>query len=209
MNEKNISTDLIIISNNKLFWIFKRIFDVVVSILLFPIMIFLLFLLFLLNPIFNRGNIFFTQKRMGKSCKPFNIIKFRSMVSESDNKRTYADPLEVERVTSLGRILRKTRLDELPQIINVLFGEMSLIGPRPYYDHALYFVDNIKGYRERHIIRPGVTGLSQIRLGYAEGIEKTRNKTLTDIYYINHIGFLIDIKIFLGTIYIIIKGFFR
>ena len=210
MKRNNISSDTIRISNNKLFWIFKRIFDIVVSTLLFPIMFFILFILLILNPKFNRGDIFFIQKRMGKNCKPFKIIKFRTMISENTNKRSFADPLEIDRVTSLGKLLRKTNLDELPQIINVLMGEMSLIGPRPdYYDHALHFIDYIDGYRERHLIRPGVTGLSQIRLGYVEGVEKTKRKAFIDVYYINHIGFLIDAKIFFGTIYLVLKNFFR
>ncbi|MDC1292427.1 sugar transferase [Amylibacter sp.] len=210
MNEDNPLLKKLNTSNNRLFWIFKRIFDIIISMALSPAMFIVLLILICLNPLFNRGNIFFVQKRMGKNCKPFKIIKFRSMVCENSYKRSYADPLEIDRITSLGKLLRKTRLDELPQIINVLLGEMSLIGPRPdTYDHALFFVENIVGYRERHSIRPGLTGLSQIRLGYVEGIEKTKTKASLDIHYINHIGFLLDAKIFFGTIYLIIKSFFR
>ena len=144
---------------------------------------------------------------MGKDCKPFYALKFRTMVSSEIINRKHNDPLELERITRLGHFLRKCRLDELPQIINVVYGEMSLIGPRPdYYLHALEYLDNIEGYRERHTIRPGITGLSQVRLGYVETLDETLKKTNFDNYYINNIGYLIELKIITKTILIIIKG---
>jgi lipopolysaccharide/colanic/teichoic acid biosynthesis glycosyltransferase len=95
----------------------------------------------------------------------------------------------------------------LPQILNVLKGEMSLIGPRPdYYIHALEYIKNVKGYRERHIIRPGITGLSQIRLGYAEGLEATAKKASVDNYYIQNVNYIIELKIIGNTIITIIRG---
>ena len=129
------------------------------------------------------------------------------MIAEGLSKRNYSDPLEIERITPLGKLIRKARIDELPQIINVLKGDMSLIGPRPdVYEHALHFVNNIEKYRMRHVIRPGLSGLSQIRLGYAEGLEETKKKASVDIYYIKNISFSLDIKIFFGTIYTIFCG---
>jgi len=99
------------------------------------------------------------------------------------------------------------RIDELPQILNVLKGEMSLIGPRPdYYVHALEYLENIKGYRDRHIIRPGITGLSQVKLGYAEGLDATAKKVSIDNYYIRNVGYINEFKIIFDTIIIIIKG---
>jgi lipopolysaccharide/colanic/teichoic acid biosynthesis glycosyltransferase len=143
---------------------------------------------------------------MGKDCKPFLALKFRSMLVANQIKRKYDEPVEYDRITSLGRFLRQTRFDEIPQIINVLRGEMSLIGPRPdYYDHALIFAKNINGYRERHIIRPGISGLSQIRLGYAEGMRATRSKTIVDTFYIKNAGFYLDFKIIAGTILTVFK----
>lgn len=193
--------------NTSLFWINKRIFDVSVSIALLPLLIFISLILLVANIFFNRGSIFFVQKRMGKDCKLFYAIKFRSMKSVGEITREYNDPLETYRITPLGRILRKSRIDELPQIINVLKGEMSLIGPRPdYYEHAIVFLENVKGYRERHTIRPGISGLSQIRLGYAEGLEATSKKVIVDNYYINNIGYTIELKIIINTIVTIIKG---
>jgi len=161
----------------------------------------------LINYFFNSGSLFFIQDRMGKNCKVFSAIKFRTMVPTQEITRKYDEPIEVSRITSFGKILRKSRIDELPQILNVLKGEMSLIGPRPdYYEHAVEYLKNVKGYRERHIIRPGITGLSQIRLGYAEGLEATAKKVSVDNYYIQNVGYVIETKIIVNTIITIIRG---
>jgi len=191
----------ITISGSYFFWIIKRMFDLLMCALLFPIMILIMVALLGLNYFYNKGPIFFIQKRMGKDCRPFNAIKFRTMISNDFIYRNYNDPLEVERITRLGHILRKLRLDELPQILNVIMGEMSLIGPRPdYYDHAVIFLKSVPDYKKRYLIRPGISGLSQIRLGYAEGINATKKKTRVDIFYIEHTNFFLEVKIFFGTI---------
>lgn len=197
----------IIISQNLIYWNFKRFFDVIISLTLIPLFFIVLFILLILNPKYNKGKVFYIQKRMGINCTSFNAIKFRTMVDIGRINRQFYDPLEVDRITVLGHFLRKTRLDELPQIINVIKGEMSLIGPRPeYYEHALFFIDKISFYRSRHLIRPGISGLSQIRMGYAEGLDATRRKVKIDIFYIKNAGFLLDIKIFFGTILTILKS---
>ena len=192
---------------NKLFWINKRMFDLSVCILLLPLLFIISIILLIINIPFNPGNLFFIQDRMGKDCSVFSAIKFRSMSPVKEITRKYDDPIETTRITSFGKILRKSRIDELPQILNVLKGEMSLIGPRPdYYIHALEYLQNVKGYRERHIIRPGITGLSQIRLGYAEGLEATAKKALVDNYYIQNVNYIIELKIIGNTIITIIRG---
>ena len=151
----------IVLSKNRLFWLWKRAFDILFCILLLPILIIMIPLLFILNNFYNKGNIFYVQRRMGKDCIPFNIIKFRSMISQNTYIRGYNDPIEEERILPFGKILRNTRLDEIPQILNVLKGEMSLIGPRPdCYEHALDFINEIENYSARHCIRPGLSGLS-------------------------------------------------
>ncbi|MDC0565439.1 sugar transferase, partial [Amylibacter sp.] len=150
---------------------------------------------------------FFIQKRMGKNCKFFFTIKFRTMSNIDEITRKYDDPIETNRITPLGRVLRKMRIDELPQILNVLKGEMSLIGPRPdYYIHALEYLKKVDGYSERHSIRPGITGLSQIKLGYVESLEATAEKASCDNYYIQNIGYMIELKIIISTILVIVRG---
>jgi len=192
---------------NKLFWINKRIFDIILSLLLLPLFFTIGIFLLVLNPLFNQGKLFFIQKRMGKNCEFFFAIKFRTMSSVEEITRKYDDPIETNRITPLGKLLRKMRIDELPQILNVLVGDMSLIGPRPdYYVHALEYLETVEGYRERYAIRPGITGLSQIRLGYVETLEKTSEKTSIDNYYIENLGYIIELKIILNTILIIIRG---
>jgi len=192
---------------NKLFWINKRIFDIFLSILLLPLLLIVGLILLILNRFFNSGELFFIQKRMGKNCEFFFAIKFRSMTHIKEITRKYDEPIEANRITPLGRILRKTRIDELPQILNVLKGDMSLIGPRPdYYIHALEYLKNVKGYRERHTVRPGITGLSQIRLGYVESLDAITKKVSIDNYYIQNVGYIIEFKILLNTILIIIRG---
>ncbi len=193
-----------ITTNNLSYRIFKRLFDVIISIFLLPIMLCICLILLVVNAFFNKGSIFFIQKRMGKDCKPFKCYKFRTMSEDGDIIRGYEDPIEYERITPIGKFLRSMRLDEIPQIINVMKGDMSLIGPRPdYYEHALIFLKEINNYKLRHTIKPGISGLSQIRLGYAEGIKATKLKSTVDIYYINNASILMDIKILFGTVYTI------
>ena len=194
-------------NGNKLFWINKRIFDISVSLLLLPLLFIIVIILPFINYFSNSGRLFFIQERMGKNCEVFHAIKFRTMVPVKEITRKYDDPIETNRITFFGKFLRKSRIDELPQILNVLKGDMSLIGPRPdYYIHALEYLKSVKGYRDRHDIRPGITGLSQIRLGYAEGLEATAKKAFIDNYYIQNVGYIIELKIIVNTIITIIRG---
>ena len=196
-----------ITNRNKLFWINKRVFDILISILLLPLLILSSCFLLVLNLFFNQGSLFFIQERMGKNCCSFYAIKFRTMVPIEKITRQYDDPIELDRIKTFGKFIRKSRIDELPQIFNVLKGDMSLIGPRPdYYLHALEFLKKVEGYRKRHDIRPGITGLSQIRLGYAEGVKATADKVNVDNYYIQNAGYVIELKIILNTMLTIIKG---
>jgi len=194
-------------NRNKLFWINKRVFDILISILLLPLLILSSCFLLVLNLFFNQGSLFFIQERMGMNCCSFYAIKFRTMVPIEKITRQYDDPIELDRIKTFGKFIRKSRIDELPQIFNVLKGDMSLIGPRPdYYLHALEFLKKVEGYRKRHDIRPGITGLSQIKLGYAEGVKATAEKVNIDNYYIQNAGYVIELKIILNTMLTIIKG---
>ena len=207
----NIGPDLpketVRVSGNRGFWATKRLFDIAMSLALLPVMLALMPVLLLLNPFFNRGRLFFVQERMGRDCRPFRAIKFRTMTHVAEIRRKHDEPIELDRITQLGRFLRRTRLDEVPQILNVLKGEMSLIGPRPdYYEHAVKYAEIIPGYRARHAVRPGISGLAQVGLGYAEGLEATRAKTAVDHYYIEHAGFRLDTVIALKTVQAVLFG---
>lgn len=182
------------------FWVAKRAFDIVFSLFLLSVGLAVALLLLIFNPILNPGPLFFRQERMGQDCKPFKVLKFRTMTKETSSVRSAKDPLEVNRITRLGHILRKTRTDELPQALNVLKGEMSVIGPRPdSFDHACEFAVEIPRYSERHSVRPGISGLAQVTLGYAVGIDATRAKTMRDLNYIRNAGFAMEMRIFAMT----------
>ncbi len=194
-----------LVGGSSVFWGVKRVFDISVSLLLLPVMLFFALLLLVLNPFQNRGPLVFRQKRMGRDGKPFLAIKFRSMLPADEITRGANDPIETHRITALGQVIRKTRIDELPQVINVLRGEMSLIGPRPdAYDHAQEYLEAIPEYRARHTVRPGISGLAQVTLGYAEGIDATRAKAISDIAYIRNAGVLMDMRIIWLTLVTII-----
>ena len=204
----HIFMDFSLLSNrNKLFWISKRLFDIIISLLLLPLLLIISIFLLFLNPLYNSGRLVFIQKRMGKNCKAFFAIKFRTMSPIEEITRKYDEPIELDRITPLGRILRRIRIDELPQILNVLRGDMSLIGPRPdYYVHALEYLKKVEGYSDRHTIRPGITGLSQVRLGYVESLETISKKVSIDNYYIQNVGYIIELKIIFSTIFVIFRG---
>jgi Undecaprenyl-phosphate glucose phosphotransferase len=191
--------------NNQLI---KRIFDIIFSsfVLVF-ILSWLLPIISILIKLSSRGPVFFKQKRAGKGNKPFNCLKFRTMVPNNPEfkQATKNDP----RVTRLGKFLRKTSMDELPQFINVLKGEMSIIGPRP---HPLKlneeFSPRIEKFMARHYIKPGITGLAQAK-GY-RGETKTdhsmRGRVKLDRFYIENWSFILDLKIIIATIIAITKG---
>lgn len=157
--------------------------------------------LLVLNPVFNPGPLFYRSLRMGRGCRPFHAYKYRTMrVDPGAAPRGPDDPVEADRITGLGRFLRRSRFDELPQVVNVFRREMSLIGPRPDdYAHALAFLDTIAGYRERHAVPPGLSGLAQVELGYVEGKDGTAAKTALDLRYIEKAGFRLDLWIFWRT----------
>jgi lipopolysaccharide/colanic/teichoic acid biosynthesis glycosyltransferase len=185
----------------------KRVFDVSVAFAALPVVVIVSIVLLALNPIWNRGPLFFAQKRMGRNCRPFRALKFRTMAHSPEIARGPDDPLETDRITRLGHFLRRTRIDEIPQFLNVLTGQMSLIGPRPdYWDHAIHYVDTIAGYRQRHSVRPGITGLAQVDGGYAEGIQATMLKTHHDLRYLETLGPGTDWYILRRTVTVVLSG---
>ncbi|WP_342076462.1 sugar transferase [Yoonia sp. SS1-5] len=185
----------------------KRAFDQIVAVMLLPLLAILMVLLIAVNPIANRGPLWFWQDRMGYRCRRFSALKFRTMRHEGTNSRGAFDQLETDRITPLGRLLRKSRIDELPQIINVLRGEMSLIGPRPdSYDHACVYVRVVPGYRHRHQVMPGISGLAQTEIGYVDGLEGVRRKVSADLHYIANTTLTLDLWIAWRTIIVVLSG---
>lgn len=159
------------------------------------------FCLLLVNPIWNKGPLLFMQSRMGQGCQPFTAVKFRSMTVVTEVSRGAHDPLEQDRITRLGHFIRKSRIDELPQILNVLKGEMSLIGPRPdYIGHALEYIKTVPGYRARHAVKPGISGFAQTEVGYADTPEAVLAKVKADLFYIRNRRLLVEFWIVWRTL---------
>jgi sugar transferase (PEP-CTERM system associated) len=156
----------------------------------------------------SRGPVFYTQERVGKNGRNFKIIKFRSMraSAEATSGPVWAEASD-PRVTRVGRILRKLRLDELPQFINILRGDMNFVGPRP---ERPVFVNQLNEaipyYTQRHLVKPGLTGWAQIKYPYGASIEDTSEKLRYDLYYIKNQSFLLDAVIIFETIKIVLFG---
>ena len=178
--------------------ILKPIFDfslaLVMVILLSPVFILLIVFLYL----FNQKNVFFFQQRPGKNERVFEIIKFKTMTDERDaNGELLPDEF---RLTRMGKFVRKTSLDELPQLINVLQGDMSFIGPRPLLVSYLSLYNDAQ--KRRHLVKPGITGWAQVNGRNAISWEK---KFELDVWYVDHISLALDFKIILLTIKKVIK----
>ncbi len=208
----------------------KRVFDIIVSLgalLVFGLVLPLLALIIKLD---SPGPVFYSQERVGlnrrqrirrtlerpgtndrrkvlRPGKPFKVHKLRSMRTDAEAKGAQWATKNDSRITRVGRFLRKTRLDEVPQFMNVLKGEMSLIGPRP---ERLVFVHqlekDIPDFRDRLLVKPGITGLAQVINGYDDGVESARRKIELDKHYINHSGWRQDAKILASTVGVVLKG---
>ncbi|MDC6404176.1 MULTISPECIES: sugar transferase [Maribacter] len=165
------------------------------------IFIFFLPIVFVLNLFFNRGPLFYTQKRVGQYGKEFSIFKFRSMVVDAESTGAKMAAKNDARITPFGKILRMFRIDELPQLISIIKGDMQLIGPRP---ERKIFVDKLNEikpfYSARHLIKPGITGWAQVKYKYGENLEDSIRKLEYDMYYIKNKSITLDIRIIFKTI---------
>jgi exopolysaccharide biosynthesis polyprenyl glycosylphosphotransferase len=172
-------------------------------ILLSPVML----LLSILIRISGKGAVIFSQERIGKNGKPFTIFKFRSMKANAENDKPLLSSKNDDRITAIGRFMRKHRLDEIPNLVNVLKGEMSLVGPRP---ERQYFIDQIvttaPHYKRLHKVKPGITSWGQVKYGYASDVESMIERLEYDLLYLENMSLSIDLKIIIYTIIIIIKG---
>ncbi|MDH3666316.1 MAG: sugar transferase [Paracoccaceae bacterium] len=195
-------------TSNLTFRVLKRWFDIVITLCALPFVGAIAAILLLLNPLWNPGPLLFLQTRMGRDCKPFRAVKFRTMRPAERIRRGPDDPLEADRITPLGHVLRRSRFDELPQFLNVLAGEMSVIGPRPdFWNHAKHYLRTVPGYRQRHTVRPGITGLAQVDGGYAEGVDATLEKTRLDLRYLRAGSFAMETYILSRTVVVLLTGF--
>lgn len=188
-------------NQNKLYLLFIRFFEIVLSLIGISIGLVLIPIILIGNVFWNKGKLFYTQRRVGKDGVVFRIIKFRTMVKNAEASGAVFAKTNDSRITKFGKFLRKTRIDEFPQFINILKGDMAVIGPRP---ERPVFVDEIAlvmpFYETRHIIKPGLTGWAQVNYSYGEKMEDSLMKLQYDLYYIKHRSIYLDLSIAFKTI---------
>lgn len=176
----------------------KRLFDFVLALIGLIVLSPVLLILMVLGAVKMKGNPFFTQERPGKNEKIFKLIKFRSMTCEKDGQGNLLP--DEKRLTKYGKLLRSTSLDELPELFNILKGDMSIVGPRPLLVRYLERYNTFQ--RRRHEVRPGLTGYAQV---HGRNAITWEEKLRYDVEYVDNITFLADIKIILGTVKAVLK----
>ncbi len=184
----------------------KRVFDFTLALLICIPALPLIVLAALLVKLTSRGPVFYSQVRLGLHGRPFRIWKIRSMVADSEkNGACWSKPGD-PRITRVGRILRKTHLDELPQLWNVLRGDMSLVGPRPERPEFVPSLEQaIPHYRDRLQVRPGLTGLAQVQLPPDTDLESVRRKLACDLHYIGRLTWWLDVRLILATSFYLVS----
>jgi len=185
----------------------KRIFDFFAALVLFTISLPFWPIIALIVKLESPGSIFYKQIRIGQQGKPFNVMKFRTMVKDAEKDGPQMAQENDSRVTKFGKFMRKTRIDELPQLWNIIKGEMSFVGPRaerPEFHQELK--RQIPFYQERYLIKPGLSGWAQINYGYSSSIEDNFEKIQYDLYYVKNRSFPLDLGIILKTINTILRG---
>jgi len=187
---------------------FKRTIDFTLTLITAPLWLLLGALIWLAVKIDSRGPAIYTQERVGHDHRVFTLYKFRTMVEDAEvNGPQFASATD-ERLTRVGRWLRRSRLDEIPQLWNVLKGDLSLVGPRP--ERPVWteqFEQSIPFYGYRHLIRPGVTGWAQINYGYADDEAETIEKLTFDLYYVKHMSLWLDLRVLGSSLWTILSGF--
>ena len=185
----------------------KRLLDVLVSVLVLIIALPVFLLIALAVKLGSDGPVFYKQIRIGYKGKPFHILKFRTMIQNSEVSGPMLSSANDSRITPVGKWLRKYRLDEIPQFINVLIGEMSLVGPRP---ERKFFIDQIvqiaPHYKHLHRVKPGITSWGQVKYGYAENVEQMVERLKFDILYIENRSIAIDFRILIYTVLTVLQG---
>ena len=199
------------IDSKEIFLLLKRFFDIIISTIV------IIFLLSWLIPILSiaiklnsKGPVFFIQRRVGRGLRSFGCIKFRTMIP-NDQTGEFIPCKNDERVTTLGKFLRRTSLDELPQFINVFIGDMSIVGPRPHmFADCNRFSEYIQDYKIRNIVRPGITGLAQVKgfRGPAEDSYNIVSRFYYDSVYIQNLSIRMDVSILFNTVWQVLSLFF-
>ncbi|MEN8765107.1 MAG: sugar transferase [Wenyingzhuangia sp.] len=186
----------------------KRIFDILFSLfVLVSILIWLIPLIALLIFMTTGERPFFFQERVGREGKPFSIFKFRTMKGYPPVNDPLLSAEETFRITKMGKTLRKYRIDEFPQFLNVLLGSMSIVGPRPERQQFLdNIIEEIPQYSALQSLRPGITSLGQIRFGYADTFAQMKIRARYDLVYLDNLSLWTDIKIIMYTVVVVIKG---
>jgi len=188
-------------NNNQLYLLHVKIMETLISTIGLFFGVVLIPFIALGNVIGNRGKLFYTQERVGKNGKIFQILKFRTMINNAEKGGAVFSSPNDNRITPFGKFLRKTRIDEIPQFVNILKGEMAVIGPRP---ERPFFVKEIAEimpfYETRHVIKPGLTGWAQVNYSYGESMEDSLVKLQYDLYYIKHRSIFLDLNIAIKTI---------
>jgi len=192
------------------YFYFKSLIDLAFALLLLPLVLPVMMIIAGAIRIDSSGPILFRQKRLGHAGKPITVYKFRTMrpVVIEDERRAAMTTEDDDRITRVGRLLRKLRLDELPQIINILKFEMSWIGPRPEaMPLSHWYVDDIPFYRYRHVVKPGITGWAQVNQGHVAEVDQVIEKLHYDFYYIKYFSPWLDVLIVFRTIKTMLSGF--
>lgn len=185
----------------------KRFIDLTASLIALILLIPVYFILAIAVAVSSKGPIFFLQERIGINGRVFNIVKFRTMVLDAEKLGPQLSSTHDPRITNIGRFMRKTRLDELPQFYNVIIGDMSLVGPRP---ERQFYIDQIAQVEPQFLeltkVRPGITSWGQVKYGYAENVEQMIQRMKYDLLYLRNRSIALDIKIMLYTILIVLKA---
>lgn len=192
---------------SRFYSLLKRIIDLTLVILVSPIFIPIMLITALLIKIDSSGSVFYNQQRMGYLGKSFKMYKFRSMRNDLQGKG-FTEGEDDPRITKVGKIIRKFRIDEMPQILNVLKGDMSFIGPRPEsLELSKWYENDVPFFSYRHTVRPGISGWAQVNQGYTAEVEGMNTKLEHDFYYIKNFSLWLDILIIVKTIRTILTGF--
>jgi putative colanic acid biosynthesis UDP-glucose lipid carrier transferase len=199
------------INNKETFLLFKRIFDIILSsVVIIFLLSWLIPIMAILIKLNSKGPVFFIQRRVGRGLRSFRCIKFRTMIP-SDQTDKYIACKNDDRVTTLGKFLRKTSLDELPQFMNVFIGDMSIVGPRPHmFADCNRFSEYIQDYKIRSMVRPGITGLAQVKgfRGPAEDSYNIVSRFYYDSVYIQNLSLRMDVSLVFNTVWQVLSLIF-